>query len=199
MTHLFCRLHDKIKISFRYPSTLRLIYGTEHSLKRQWLNSFDTDCNKLLKIGFKAKSNRNKIIVDALKIREKEFMNILKSNEVLMESLYALTSTYAFLHECAANDDHVGLKYLLDLGYCINGLDQNGRTPLGCCIGSIQDFMLMSSTQAGFRIDHYENMSMLYTAIFYGCKKDNFQMKYCDIFPIFAQNIDCGYTLEPPR
>ena len=26
-----------------------------------------------------------------------------------------------------------------------------------------------------------------------------FQLKNFDIFLIFAQNIDCGYTLEPPR
>ena len=30
-------------------------------------------------------------------------------------------------------------------------------------------------------------------------KIDNFQRKFFDIFLIFAQNIDCGYTLEPPR
>ena len=24
-------------------------------------------------------------------------------------------------------------------------------------------------------------------------------MKNCDVFLIFAQNIDCGYTLEPPQ
>ena len=46
---------------------------------------------------------------------------------------------------------------------------------------------------------HYENTPMQYTAIFYGCKNDNFQMKNSDIFLIFAQNIDCGYTLEPPH
>ena len=34
---------------------------------------------------------------------------------------------------------------------------------------------------------------------FHGFKNDNFQMKNCDIFLIFAQNIDCGYTLELPR
>ena len=28
---------------------------------------------------------------------------------------------------------------------------------------------------------------------------ENFQLKKFDIFLIFAQNIDCGYTLEPPR
>ena len=51
-----------------------------------------------------------------------------------------------------------------------------------------------------FRIfsNHYANMPMQYIAIFHGCKNDNFQMKNCDIFLIFAQNIDCGYSLEPP-
>ena len=46
---------------------------------------------------------------------------------------------------------------------------------------------------------HYANMSVQYTAIFHSCKNDNFQMKIFDIFLIFAQNIDCGYTLEPPQ
>ena len=38
---------------------------------------------------------------------------------------------------------------------------------------------------------HYEN--------FLSFKIENFQLKSFDIFLIFAQNIDCGYTLEPPR
>ena len=38
---------------------------------------------------------------------------------------------------------------------------------------------------------HYVYMPMQYTAIFHGCKNDNFQMKNSDI--------DCGYTLEPPH
>ena len=46
---------------------------------------------------------------------------------------------------------------------------------------------------------HYENTPIQYTAIFLGRKNDNFQMKNCDIFLIIAQNIDCGYTLEPPQ
>ena len=45
---------------------------------------------------------------------------------------------------------------------------------------------------------HYENTPMQYTTIFHGCKNDNFQMTKVDNF-IFALNIDCGYTLEPPR
>ena len=30
-------------------------------------------------------------------------------------------------------------------------------------------------------------------------KNENFQIKISDIFHICAQNIDCGYSLEPPR
>ena len=30
-------------------------------------------------------------------------------------------------------------------------------------------------------------------------KKENFQVKIWDIFHIPSQNIDCGYSLEPPR
>ena len=37
---------------------------------------------------------------------------------------------------------------------------------------------------------------------FLALKTENFQLKnfdiYFDIFLIFAQNIDCGYSLEPP-
>ena len=41
---------------------------------------------------------------------------------------------------------------------------------------------------------HYENTPMQYTAIFHSCKNDNFQY-----FHIFAKNIYCGYSLEPPQ
>ena len=34
---------------------------------------------------------------------------------------------------------------------------------------------------------------------FLALKIENFQLKNFDIFLIFAQNIDCGCTLEPPR
>ena len=40
---------------------------------------------------------------------------------------------------------------------------------------------------------HYANMSVQYSAIFHGCKNDNFQMKIFDIFQMFAKNIDCEY------
>ena len=44
---------------------------------------------------------------------------------------------------------------------------------------------------------HYKNMPMQYTEISKAVKNENFQQKKIDIFLIFAQNIDCGYTLEP--
>ena len=41
---------------------------------------------------------------------------------------------------------------------------------------------------------------MQHTAIFHGYKNhDNFQMKKCVIFQIFAKNIEFGYMLEPPQ
>ena len=46
---------------------------------------------------------------------------------------------------------------------------------------------------------HYENLPMQYTETFSAVKIENFHQKYFDIFLIFAQNIDCGYTLEPPQ
>ena len=47
---------------------------------------------------------------------------------------------------------------------------------------------------------HYANMPKQCTAIFHGCNNVNFQMKKSfNIFLIFAQNIDCVYTLEPPQ
>ena len=36
-------------------------------------------------------------------------------------------------------------------------------------------------------------------AIFHGCKNVHFQINFFTIFLSFAQNIDFGYTLEPPQ
>ena len=46
---------------------------------------------------------------------------------------------------------------------------------------------------------HYENTPIQIHCKFYRGKYENINMKNCDIFLIFAQNIDCGYSLEPPR
>ena len=46
---------------------------------------------------------------------------------------------------------------------------------------------------------HYENMPIqIYWKINHR-KIENFQTKTLNIFHISAQNIDCGYSLEPPR
>ena len=66
-----------------------------------------------------------------------------------------------------------------------------------CCLYMVKN--KFSNNEAQVKNMHYANMPVQYTAIFHGCKIDNFQMKNCDIFLIFAQNIDLGYTLEPPH
>ena len=43
----------------------------------------------------------------------------------------------------------------------------------------------------------FNNIPIQYTAILHGCEKDNIPMKNCDIFLMFAQNIDLWYTFEP--
>ena len=60
-------------------------------------------------------------------------------------------------------------------------------------------FILRSSSANKKQKIHYANTPLQYTAIFHGCKNVHFQMKFFNIFLIFAQNIDCGYTLEPPQ
>ena len=45
---------------------------------------------------------------------------------------------------------------------------------------------------------YYENLPMQHTEKIFGCKNENFHWKKIDIILIFAQNIDFGYTLEPP-
>ena len=47
--------------------------------------------------------------------------------------------------------------------------------------------------------DHYENTPIQIHRKFHLPKTENFQVKTSDIFRISAQNIDCGYSLEPPR
>ena len=46
---------------------------------------------------------------------------------------------------------------------------------------------------------HYENLPMQYTEIFLPVKIEKFHHNFFYIFLIFAQNRDCGYTLEPRR
>ena len=46
---------------------------------------------------------------------------------------------------------------------------------------------------------HYENKSIQIYWKFHHQNNENFQIKNSDIFHTSAQNIDCGYSLEPPR
>ena len=46
--------------------------------------------------------------------------------------------------------------------------------------------------------NHYENTPILIYWKFYHQKKEKLQIKNSDILHISAQNIDCGYSLEPP-
>ena len=48
-------------------------------------------------------------------------------------------------------------------------------------------------------LSHYENTPIQLYWKFHHQKTENFQIKNSDIFHISAQNIDCGYSLEPPR
>ena len=46
---------------------------------------------------------------------------------------------------------------------------------------------------------HYENTPIQIYRKFHLQKIEIFQIKNSDIFHFSAQNIDCGYSLEPPR
>ena len=63
----------------------------------------------------------------------------------------------------------------------------------------IEHAVISSFNMAVDPSSHNANTPMQYTAIFHGCKNVNFQIKTYIFLLIFAQNIDCGYTLEPPQ
>ena len=54
-------------------------------------------------------------------------------------------------------------------------------------------------TDAQVESCHYENMPNQIYRKLYLQKQKIFRYKNSDIFHISAQNIDCGYSLEPPR
>ena len=55
---------------------------------------------------------------------------------------------------------------------------------------------LLGTLQEKKQVLHYQNTP---TAIFHRCENDNFQNIFFYYFHIFAKNIYCGYTLEPPH
>ena len=62
----------------------------------------------------------------------------------------------------------------------------------------MRNFVFLLESRMIFGL-HYANTPMQYIAIFHAYKNVHFQMNFFNIFLIFAQNIDCGYTLEPPH
>ena len=62
--------------------------------------------------------------------------------------------------------------------------------------------LLNKTCQTEIHVDllaHYENMPIQIYWKFNHPKNENFQIKNSNIFLVSAQNIDCGYSLEPPR
>ena len=59
--------------------------------------------------------------------------------------------------------------------------------------------MIHGMRKGFFAVNHYENTPIQIYWKFYNPKKENFQIKKSEIFHISSQNINCGYSLEPPR
>ena len=66
------------------------------------------------------------------------------------------------------------------------------RRPRSDCAGALADLGLSCS-------NHYENTPIQIYRKFHLLKTENCQTKNFDILHISAQNIDCGYSLEPPH
>ena len=64
---------------------------------------------------------------------------------------------------------------------------------VGFCVVIYEYFTLFVHSVSLRKLAHAINRDFL------SFKNENFQLKNFDIFLIFAQNIACGYTLEPPR
>ena len=69
------------------------------------------------------------------------------------------------------------------------------RCLAGCVVNTVGTFYFSVHKYVRIYQPNYVNTPILYTVIFHGCKNDYFHMKNCDIFLIFAQNIDRGYTI----
>ena len=69
----------------------------------------------------------------------------------------------------------------------------------GSLTSSFQHQIYLKGNMLGNKYFHYENTPIQIHWKFYHQKIENFQIKFFDIFHISAQNIDCGYSLEPPH
>ena len=76
------------------------------------------------------------------------------------------------------------------------------KSNFGCCL-NCQGSLEINSSDFGhdpLQLQFHITITLLCIILQYftAVKNNNFQMKNCDNF-IFAQNIDRGYTLEPPQ
>ena len=70
-----------------------------------------------------------------------------------------------------------------------------GNNALKTCLTyRIQNIHCTNITVSSLRKQAYSNILKILPL-----KNENFQIKNSDIFHNFAQNIDCGYSLELPR
>ena len=69
---------------------------------------------------------------------------------------------------------------------------------LHICITDLKEFTMKATPSSLFSYLISLRDHVIYR-FFLSCKIDNLQYKNLDIFNILAQNIHCGYTLEPPR
>ena len=65
---------------------------------------------------------------------------------------------------------------------------------LNCRLLKPKAFHIFLQDLTRVHLYHSENAPIQYSATFHGCKNEDFWMKNCDMFLIFAQNIDCEYT-----
>ena len=111
-------------------------------------------------------------------------------NVVLINREFLKCSRQAYVYSC----DH---KFCLVV---FNLLNYDKIYQCNCGFHSYTcnfDFGIIVTTHSVIYF-HYENMPMQHRD-FLAVKIENFQLKIFGIFLIFSQNIDCGYTLEPPR
>ena len=83
-----------------------------------------------------------------------------------------------------------------DFMYQIGMLDESQRDYFQKYALQAVTYIKQKNFKAAFEVTlRYENMPMQFTLVFILVSKN---LKVFDIFLIFAQNIDCEYTLEPP-
>ena len=67
------------------------------------------------------------------------------------------------------------------------------------CNKNMRDWGLLDEMSVSQLFPLRKHAHVIYRFLRKDRKSENFQLKIFDIFLILAQNIDCGYTLEPPR